>query len=58
MTATVISLSEARAKRECGSSTPSTRGVVDPEDELTLILLRRIAAKLGVPPYRGGGSKQ
>jgi hypothetical protein len=58
MSATIISLSEARAKRVSEPSTPCPRGVVDPEDQLTLILLRRIAAKLGVPPYRGGGSGQ
>jgi hypothetical protein len=33
------------------------QGLVDPEDQLALILLRRIAAKLGVPPYQSKGER-
>jgi hypothetical protein len=29
----------------------------DPEEELTLVLLRRIAAKLGMPPYQKQGAR-
>jgi hypothetical protein len=54
MSATIVSLSEARAKRVLHRATPQAEGVVDPEKAETFRLLDQIRRNLGLPPDYSG----